>query len=187
MGLLDAILGRSRQPPPDLDRLFAVPAAAVTLQSVTGLRPTGTGSVCFRAAEGAGFAALEREIDRLLTLDGGRYRTERDDYGYTWLVRTTDPTALADLVTDLHGVNTSLADAGFGSALLCTVIGFADADRRVGLVYLYKRGTWYPFAPRGERDRDSALELQVRSALGSDLPVEPDLERWFPVYGTPGL
>jgi hypothetical protein len=38
----------------------------------------------------------------------------------------------------------------------------------------------------GER-RDNALELQVRGAVGADLPIEGDLGRWFPVWGAPGL
>ncbi|MGW5640631.1 PspA-associated protein PspAB, partial [Streptomyces sp. NPDC003832] len=55
--------------------------------------------------------------------------------------------------------------------------------------YLYKRGTFYPFAPlpgEGQR-RDNALELRVRAALGDDLRMEEDLGRWFPVWGAPGL
>jgi hypothetical protein len=60
-------------------------------------------------------------------------------------------------------------------------------DRRVGLVYLYKRGTFYPFAPIGPDQRDTAFELQLRAALGADLRVEPELQRWFPVWGAPGL
>ena len=91
------------------------------------------------------------------------------------------------LVTDLHAVNSSLEQGGFGPQLLCTLVGFRDpAGRRVGLVYLYKRGTFYPFAPLGGERRDSALEMQVRGALGDDLKVEPDLGRWFPVWGVPG-
>ena len=42
------------------------------------------------------------------------------------------------------------------------------ADRRVagvGLVYLYKQGTFYPFAPTGPQQRDNLLELQVRDTL----------------------
>jgi hypothetical protein len=67
-------------------------------------------------------------------------------------------------------------------------MAFADGSgRRLGLVYLYKRGTFYPFAPTGDQQRDSAYELQVRGALGADLPVEADLSRWFPVWGAPGL
>jgi hypothetical protein len=54
-------------------------------------------------------------------------------------------------------------------------------------VYLYKRGTFYPLAPQSGERRDNALELQVRGALGDDLKVEPDLSRWFPVWGAPGL
>jgi hypothetical protein len=56
-------------------------------------------------------------------------------------------------------------------------------------VYLYKRGTFYPFAPvdAATQRRDSALEIQVRALLVGDLPFEPDVTRWFPVWGAPGL
>ncbi len=40
---------------PNLDALFSLPSAAITLEAATGLVPTGTGSVCFRAAEGRAF------------------------------------------------------------------------------------------------------------------------------------
>ncbi|GAB2930649.1 hypothetical protein GCM10027075_33880 [Streptomyces heilongjiangensis] len=55
--------------------------------------------------------------------------------------------------------------------------------------YLYKRGTFYPFAPLpgGAGRRDNALELRVRAVLAEDLRIEPDLGRWFPVWGAPGL
>jgi hypothetical protein len=52
-------------------------------------------------------------------------------------------------------------------------------------VYLYKRGTFYPFAPRPGERRDNELELQVRAAVGGELPVEPDLTRWFALWGVP--
>ena len=58
MGLLDTILGRSKAAKPDLDELFALPPAAVTLEAGMGLKPTGVGSVCVKPAEGAGFAGL---------------------------------------------------------------------------------------------------------------------------------
>ena len=54
-------------------------------------------------------------------------------------------------------------------------------------IYLYKRGTFYPFAPLSGERRDNALELQVKGVIGSDLKFEPDLSRWFPVWGAPGL
>jgi len=87
-------------------------------------------------------------------------------------------------------VNSSLEAGGFGPLLLCTLVGFrSPAGQRLGLVYLYKRGTFYPFAPLpgGGQRRDNALELQVKAALGGDLRMEQDLSRWFPVWGAPGL
>ncbi len=187
MGFLDVLLGRTRPVPPDLDELFGLPAAAVTLETSTRFRPTGVGSVCFKAAEGGGFTGLRDEVRQLLALDEGRYTDHTDGYGFTWLVRTTTPDDLDGLVTDLHAVNSTLADAGFGSTLLCTVVAFTDGTRHLGLVYLYKRGSWYPFVPdRGQR-RDSSLELEVSAALADDLRVEKDLSRWFPVYDAPGL
>ena len=45
MGFMDTLLGRSKAVPPNLDQLFALPAAAVTLQVASDLQPTGTGSV----------------------------------------------------------------------------------------------------------------------------------------------
>ncbi|HEX7187953.1 MAG TPA: hypothetical protein VF423_06990 [Actinomycetes bacterium] len=190
MKWVDAVLGRSKQVRPDLDSLFAVPDAAVTLEVALGLRPTGAGSVCFRAAEGAAFATVQGDLQTLLDADGGpQVEASTDAHGYTWLVARHDPSELPALVTDLHAINSTLQDNGFAPSLLCSLVGFAAPDgRRLGLVYLYKRGTFYPFAPTGDGEqRDNALELQVRSALASDLRIEPDLSRWFPVWDAPGL
>ncbi len=187
MGFLDTLLGRSKPVKPDLDQLFGLPAAAVTLEAATQFRPTGVGSVCFKPAEGGAFGSLREQVDALMAVDADRYAEQTDEYGYRWLVRTTTPDQLEDLVADLHTVNSTLADAGFGSLLLCTVVAFSDGSRPLGLVYLYKRGAWYPFAPTGGQKRDNALELQMRAVVADDLRVEDDLSRWFPLWGAPGL
>ncbi|MFE3368270.1 hypothetical protein ACFXOK_01485 [Streptomyces sp. NPDC059173] len=197
MGLLDAILGRSKPVRPDLDQLFAVPSAALTLQAATGFTPTGRGSVCFAGVEGGGFARLQEDVRDLLDADTERggipVEFSRDAYGYTWLLATHPADDTAGLVNDLHAVNTMLQDGGFGPHLLCSLIDFRDPEsadgRSLALVYLYKRGTFYPFAPLPgtAEKRDNQLELQVRGTLGDDLRVEKDLSRWFPVWGAPGL
>jgi hypothetical protein len=189
MGWLDVLLGRTKPAKPDLDALFALPSAAITLQAATGFIPTGLGSVCFRSAEGGAFATLEQDIRALLDAGKGpAVEQSRDSYGYTWLLVRRPPDDVSELVTDLHAVNSSLEAAGFGPSLLCSLITFADSsDRRLAIVYLYKQGTFYPFAPAGDQRRDNALELQVRGALAGELKIEPDLGRWFPLWGAPGL
>jgi hypothetical protein len=190
MGLLDTILGRSKPVRANLDALFSLPTAAITLQAAMGLNPTGTGSVCFRPAEGRAFHDIEDEVRQLLAMgeDAAPVEVTKDSYGFTWLVCKHTSDDIEALVTDLHAVNTSLAGGGFGPQLLCTLVGLADnRGRKVGLVYLYKRGTFYPFAPQPGERRDNALELEVRGQVGADLKIESDLSRWFPVWGAPGL
>ncbi|MET7284886.1 hypothetical protein [Streptomyces sp. NPDC005573] len=194
MGLLDILLGRTKPVAPDLDQLFALPSAAITLQAAAGFTPTGVGAVCFATVEGAAFEQTHREVQALLDADAERTGPPvelcQDGYGYSWLVSRRTPEQLPQLVNDLHAVNSSMEVNGFGPQLLCSLAAFEDErGRHLGLVYLYKRGTFYPFAPlsgTGER-RDNPLELQVQSMLANDLRIEQDLGRWFPVWGAPGL
>ena len=190
MKFLDALLGRSKPAPAKLDALFAVSGAAITLEAGLGLRPTGQAAVCFKPASGQGFAVASTELTELLALAvkeaGSTVRVEDDRYGYRWVV-LGDPD-LEDLVTSVHLVNSTLEQHGFGPQLLCSVFGFAgppDRGRSCYLVYLYKRGTFYPFAPRDGERRDNELELQLRATLGTDLPIEPELARWFALWGIP--
>ncbi|MFC8433960.1 hypothetical protein [Streptomyces sp. NPDC057253] len=194
MGLLDILLGRTKPVAPDLDQLFALPSAAVTLEAAVSLTPTGRGAVCFATVEGAAFEQTHREVQALLDADterdGPPVELRRDDFGYSWLVSERAPEQLPQLVNDLHAVNSSMEVNGFGPQLLCSLAGFEDTgDRSLALVYLYKRGTFYPFAPLpgAAQRRDNALELRVKAALSGDLRIEEDLNRWFPLWGAPGL
>ena len=198
VGLLDSILGRSKPAKPDLDQLFGLPSAAITLETSIGFTTTGTGSVAFRAPEGRAFADVQADVQALLDAGSGpKVDVEVDSFGYTWLVCRTDPPDLSALVTDLHAVNTTLQESGFGSTLLCSLVPFSDGTRTFGLVYLFKRGTFYPFAPAvgttttiegaTPQRRDNLLEIQLRDLLRDDMRVEPDTNRWFAVWGAPGL
>ena len=132
MGFLDALLGRTKPVPPNLDQLFALPGAALTLEAATDFRPTGSGSVCFRAAEGRAFSDIEKDVQDLLNM--GKNKTRRSRCRRT---RTASPgssagtprTIIEGLVTDLHAVNSSLENGGFGPQLLCTILAFRDSAR----------------------------------------------------------
>jgi hypothetical protein len=177
------LLGRSKPVRPDLDQLFGLSSAALTLEAASELRPTGLGSVCFAAVEGGAFAEIQQDLHALLKVE-----SSQDSYGYTWLLSRHAPTETTDLVTDLHAVNSTLEEHGFGPQLLCSLVGFKDPrGQALALVYLYKRGTFYPFAPLPGEKRDSALELQIKALVANDLRLENDLSRWFPVWGAPGL
>jgi hypothetical protein len=184
-------MGRRKPARPNLDALFALPGCAITLDVELDFRPTGIGSVAFRAPEGRAFADVEADVRALLDADAGPpVELVRDSFGFTWLVVRTEPPDLSSVVTDLHAVNSSLVNAGFGPQLLCSLVPFRDpTGREIALVYLYKQGTFYPFAPvsGSEQKRDNVLELRLRDMLTRELPLEPDLQRWLAVWEAPGL
>jgi hypothetical protein len=190
MGLFDSIMGRRKPPPADLDAIFGLPSAAITLGASLGFEPTGRGAVAFRVPDGRAFAEVQTEVQALLAASGNpALDAATDQYGYTWLVVGTDPPDTSALVTHLHAINLTLQDRGFGPQLLCAVVGFhGPGDRSLGMVYLFKQGSFYPFVPvDGSQQRDTMLEMQVRDLVRDDLSIEKDTARWFPIWGAPGL
>ncbi|MCW2736617.1 hypothetical protein [Nocardioides sp.] len=190
MGLWETMRARTQPKRNHLDALFLVPSAAITLQTALGFEPTGVGSVCYRSAAGAAFAQTQDDVLALIRDDSEapEVTLTQDDFGFTWLVVAGDPNDMAGLCTDLHAVNTTLELNGFEGGLLCSMVPFVNpSGQRFGLTYLYKRGTFYPFAPSGEQTRDTLLELSVRDQLDKELPMEPDLQRWLAVWKAPGL
>ena len=239
MGLFDTLLGRTKPVRANLDALFSLPSAAITLQVTAGLLPTGRAGVCFKPPAGQPFAEMQAELEQLLATpddpDPGAtaptaaaptaatptssapsapgapaqptVRHVGDKFGYRWII--VEASAVDDLVTRVHMVHSSLQDAGWSTQLLCSVFGFApgpvqstdapadsgapeasgaDADaitRPLYIVYLAKQGTFYPFAPTGTEQRDNELELRLKGMLAEDLPIEPDLSRWFPMWDLP--
>ena len=190
MKWVDTLLGRTKPKKANLDALFAVPGAAITLEASMGLTSAGASAVCFKPATAYDFATTCQEITELLELSGKDTGSEvtqtEDSYGYHWVV-VRDPD-IGDLVTSVHMVNSSLAERGFENQLLASVFAFRDPGGAVAhLVYLFKRGTFYPFvpAPGGGERRDNQKELQVQGALQGEVPLEDDLTRWFPIWGIP--
>jgi hypothetical protein len=85
-------------------------------------------------------------------------------------------------------VKDALDTSGYGDRVLAAVFAFREGagGRPVYFIYNVKRGTWYPFVPApGKQQRDNERELQLRAQLAGELPIEPELERWFPLWGVP--
>lgn len=189
MGLRDTLFGRTKQVAPKLDNLFALPTAALTLQSELDLVTSGQAGLCFKAGSGESSLSSDEDLRSLLNFDEDNVAItfSTDDLGFKWLV--IHDADISSLVTRIHGANTTLVEHGLGPRLLCAVFGFVPrtppGEGSVRLVYLLKQGTFYPFAPTGANQRDNELELRVRSFLEGDLPMEKDLGRWMALWNLP--
>jgi len=194
VGLRDILTGRHEVKGPAPDRLFAISTAYITLQSEHQIEPAGTAAIVFQALATSEFETTLHEMEEVVTATGGESGTkvssEDDSYGYRWMVlhNPTGAPSIEDLAVGINAVSGSIETAGYGGRLLCAVFAFKDAQGRpIYFIYNYKRGFWYPFvpAPGTAQERSTERELQIKAQMASELPIEPELERWFPLWGIP--
>jgi hypothetical protein len=187
LGLLDTLFGRKRLKEARGDKIFALSSARITMQAELGLEPAGTAAVCFKPLSAGEFVRAENELVELLEVvaqgAGSRIRRRSDEFGFEWIVLEDED--FEDLVTAVHLVGSELKARGFGTQLLAATFRFEAKDGPVYWIYGYKRGAFWPFVPRGERERDNAEELELKAKLEQELPVEQDLSRWFALFEAP--
>jgi hypothetical protein len=189
MGFLDALLGRRKVKGPAPDRLFAITTAYVDLESQQGIKTRGTAAIVFQPLGTSDFQSIVAEMEEVLkgTGDeiGSSVETSDDEFGYRWMI-LVDPD-FDDLVVGVNAVSSAIQGGGYGDRILAAVFAFRDErSKPLYWIYNFKRGYWYPFVPaKGGKQRNTERELQIKAQVGESFPVEPDLERWFPLWGIP--
>jgi hypothetical protein len=188
MGLFDILAGRRRLAKPAPDRLFAMSTAYVTFQTELSIASRGVAGIVFQALATADFEQIATDMVEVVegtsSDSGTTVETRDDEYDYRWMI-LRDPD-FDDLVVGVNAVSGALEAGGYGERILCAVFAFEDAGGRpLYWIYNYKRGAFYPFVPAGAHARDNERELRLKAQLGAELPIEAELERWFPLWGIP--
>jgi hypothetical protein len=188
VGLTDILFGRKKLKEPAADKLFALTTAAVTLDVECSLKPAGIAAVIFKPLSAGEFSQVDADVEELLQSvakgSGSKLERKKDSFGFEWVI-VRDP-ELEDQATAVHAVASEFTARGFGAQLLAAAFRFEGGDRPVYWIYGFKRGTWWPFVPTGEKqERDNARELQLKAQLEQELPVEQDLSRWLALYDAP--
>jgi len=189
MGWLDALLGRTRLPKARPEGLFALTTAQLALKTELGWEPAGRAALCLKPITTGAFRQLDEELKDLVRAAAGETGTEiqveTDSSRYRWIV--LPDLQLDDLVALIHLAAQELQSHGYGPQLLAAVFRFTTPDRPAAyLIYNYKRGAFYPFVPTGSgKDRASDLEFQFQAAMEKEMPIEPDVTRWYPMWGMP--
>jgi hypothetical protein len=188
VGIFDAILGGRKQlKAPASDRLFAMVTAQITLETSLAMKPRGVAAIVFQQIQNADFAQIVDDAQALLQSaaadTGTQLDSSVDEFGYRWIVfRDAD---FDDLVTSVNTVASELQAGGYGDRLLAALFAWEENSRPVYFIYNFKRGTFYPFVPTGDKQRDTEREFQLKAQLDGELPIEPEIERWFPLWDIP--
>ena len=170
------------------DRLFAMTTAYVTMQTELALTSSGAAGIVFQPLATSDFEQILRDAEELLhgtaAEQGSTLESADDEFGYRWIV-LRDPD-FDDLVVSLNTISTELQGGGYGDRLLATVFSFEQQGRRVYFIYNFKRGAFYPFVPGGgQQQRDTERELRLKAQIERELPLEPEMARWFPLWEIP--
>lgn len=167
----------------DPDDLFDISTGYVTL-GANGYESRREAAVCVGTVDTTEFAAVLEDVDALLDLDGAspKNHLETDASGYTWAVFENED--FEGLVTEVYGVVDTLLEAGAGDYLLAAVFAFEN-ETRAYWIYNFKRGTWYPFVPRGRYTRDTDTEDRLRELLATELDLEEKANREYPFWDLP--
>jgi hypothetical protein len=189
VGFLDALLGgRRKLKVPTSDRLFAMSTAQVTLETGLGLKHRNVAGIVFQRVATADFKEIVTEAEELLrgvgAETGTTVETSDDEYGYRWIVLRDDD--FEDLVVAINTIASALETGGYGDRVLAAVFAFEEEGRPIYFIYNFKRGYFYPFVPApGEQKRNNERELQLKAQIGNELPIEPEMSRWFPLWDIP--
>ncbi len=188
MKLLDILFGRTKPVASSVENLFSISTAQISLAATFDANPTGRAGITFKPVEASDFDAAENELKGLLEITAKESKTRsrivRDRFNYAWVL--LEDKEFEDLVAAMHMTSVTLREHGFEEQLLAAVFQFADSHGRdVYWIYNYKRGSFYPFVPLVNQKRDNAYELRLRALMEKEMPIEPELERWYPLWDLP--
>ncbi len=188
MGFFDSLFGGGKKlKAPAADRIFAMSTAHITFETSLGMTHRNAAGIVFQPLATADFGQIVKDSEELLRGQaedtGTTVETSDDQFGYRWMIlRDND---FEDLVVAVNVISSALTDAGYGDRLLAAVFVFEQEGKPVYFIYNFKRGAYYPFVPKGERQRDSEHELRLKAQVGTELPIEAELDRWFPLWEIP--
>ena len=172
----------------DPEDLFGMSTAYLTMEADLGYASMGAAALCFSGVDSTTFAAAVDEVESILEASqvetGTDFERTEDDHGYQWVVLTDDdPEAL---VTGMHFAADTFIEHGYGSRLLAAVFGYESGDGPAYWIYSFRRGAYYPFAPRPDRERDASAEFKLEAVLDGELEIEREKEYWYPLWPSPG-
>lgn len=191
MAILDrlrSILGTaaesSAQRDADPDDLFGMSTAYLTMMADLDYAHVGAAALCFSSVDSTDFSSTLADVEDILAAGSEETGTiadvRSDDHGYQWVVlEDEDP---EDLVTSVHFAADTFVERGYGSRLLAAVFGFTQDDQPVYWVYSFRRGSYYPFAPGANRERNTNAEFKLQSVLDGELSIESETEYWYPLW-----
>jgi hypothetical protein len=183
---LNSLLGKTSLPRASLEKLFALSAASITMETAFFIKPSKKAGICLKPIDAPKFQTVRTEVEELLAYSsketGTQFRVTTDEFNFTWII-LEDPD-FDELITGVHLAGQTFLESGLGAYLLWAVFRFEN-EKPVYWIYHFKQGLYYPFIPGPGKTRDNAAEFRMRSLLEREIPIEKEVSKWYPLWGIP--
>ena len=196
VGLRDILTGRHEVKGPAPDRLFAISTAYIALQAEHSIDPSGAAAIVFQALATSEFEATLREMEEVVKATGGDSGTTRLHPGRLasatagWSC-ATPPARPASKTSRSASMPSRARSRPPATASACCALCSRSSTPRndpstSSTTTSAASGTRScPTGPASANQRSTERELQLKAQMASELPIEPELERWFPLWGIP--
>ncbi len=192
VGFLDALLGgRQEAEGPAPDRLFAMTTAYMTLETGLDITSAGAAGIVFQPLATADFEQILKDAEELLHGTAAGHRAPRSSRPTTSSATAGSSCATPTSTTSsssLNTISTELQAGGYGDRLLARRLRRSRTSGKPRLLHLQLQARQVlpvRARPRASSSANTERELRLKAQLDNELPIEPELERWFPLWEIP--
>ncbi len=183
MGFFDSLFGRTKIPAGKTDQLFALSTALLDIEVRLSTPFNKKAALVLRTVDNSHFESIEKDVNDSLHLGGKDMpvttRHVDDNEGFRWII--VEGTDADDVITAMHLTADLLLEGGYGDSLLAAMFDFDSWY----LIYSYRRGSFYAFAPTPGHNRNDSREFRIAETLKPYLPIEKDPERRYALWDPP--
>ena len=190
MGFLDVIIGKRKLAGPAPDRLFAISTAYVKFETELGDHArAATAAIVFQPLSTADFQSIVREMEevvRATAADSGTPSrpptTATASAGWCSAARSSTTWSSGSTPSAARSRRAATASA---CCARCSRSRTSRSDRCTGSTTTSAARSTRSCPRPATQQRDNERELVLKAQVGAELPVEQELERWFPLWGIP--
>lgn len=168
----------------DPNDLIALSRVSLAIETEMNYEPARTAALAFSDIDSTDFDKALDEVKGVIQNSDDTQDANldiEDIHGTQWIVVQDE--SIESLVANLQYGASAMESVKYSSRLLAAVLPFENEENnKIYVIYSFRRGKFYPFAPEGLNDRNSKIERRLSTILEDEIDVEQDKNYWYPLW-----
>lgn len=168
----------------DPNDLIALSRVSLAVETNMNYEPCEVGGLAFSDIDDQEFEKALNEVKGVIKSNDDTEDADldmKDIHGTQWIVVNDE--SIESLAANLQFGASAMESVEYSSRLLAAVLPFKnDENDYIYVIYSFRRGSFYPFAPQGLDERDSKIERRLSTIIEDEIDVEDDRSYWYPLW-----